>query len=309
MKIAFLFCGQGAQYPGMMKDLFDEIPAARSVFEIADSVLKRGISDICFTGCQEDLNLTHNTQPCVLAADLAAYAAVSAYGIKPDAVAGFSLGEYAGLVAAGVMDSSNAFSLVQKRADYMQEAVPVGKGAMAAVMKLSEDEVRALCAEVDGYVAPANYNSPGQIVVSGDAEAVDQLLDIAKRKRIRAVKLPVSAPFHCELMDSAAMKLSGSLNSIKVNHATIPVYMNVDAQPEMNPEEIVKKLIAQAKSPVRWEQTVKNMYMDGIDTFIEVGPGSTLSGFFTKTFTHGEKTRILRVSDLDSLRNTIAQIK
>ena len=197
MKIAFLFSGQGAQFPGMMNELAIENAEAKKVFEIADCSLGRSISTLCFDGTQDDLNLTLNTQPCVLAADLAAYMAIKSYGIVPDVVAGFSIGEYAALVAADVIKIEDAFRVVQKRADFMQEAVPVGEGAMAAVMKLSEAEVKALCDEVEGYVIPANYNCPGQIVVSGEAKSVDKLLEITKKRKIRAMKLAVSAPFHC----------------------------------------------------------------------------------------------------------------
>ena len=306
MEIAFLFSGQGAQYPGMMKDIAENCPEAGRVFETADHALGRSISSLCFEGTQEDLNLTHNTQPCVLAADLAAYQAISAAGIKPDAVAGFSLGEYAALVAAGVIRMDDVFPLVQKRADFMQEAVPVGQGAMAAVMKLSAEEVENLCKEVEGYVEPANYNSPGQIVVSGENDAVDQLLVIAKERKIRAMKLPVSAPFHCRMMSPAAEKLGSELNKTEIALPSVPVYMNVDAEQENNPAQIREKLFLQAKSPVRWEATLRNMMKDGIDTFIELGPGKTLSGFVKKTLSD---VTILNVTDMETLKNTLDVLK
>lgn len=309
MKIAFLFSGQGAQYPGMMKDIVLKSEGAKKVFDTADMTLCRGISELCFEGTQEDLNLTHNTQPCVLAADLAAYAAITEYGIQPDAVAGFSLGEYAGLVAAGVIAVNDVFPVVQKRADYMQEAVPVGKGAMAAVMKLSDTEVEDLCSEVDGYVAPANFNCPGQIVVSGEAEAVDKLLEITKERKIRAMKLAVSAPFHCEMMNPAAESLRVPLSEIFFSTPVVPIYMNVDAEAESETERILEKLILQAKSPVRWEKTLRNMYEAGIDTFIELGPGKTLSGFVKKTFTNGENVSIYNVTDQETLEITITALK
>lgn len=302
MKIALLFSGQGAQYPGMMKDIAENCPESCKVFETADRALGRGISSLCFEGTQEDLNLTHNTQPCVLAADLAAYQAISAAGFKPDAVAGFSLGEYAALVAAGAISMEDVFPLVQKRADYMQEAVPVGHGAMAAVMKLSAEEVEGLCKEVAGYVEPANYNCPGQIVVSGENDAVDQLLVIAKERKIRAMKLPVSAPFHCRMMAPAAEKLGGELSKTLIATPSVPVYMNVDAEQENNPEQIREKLFLQAKSPVRWQATLRNMMRDGIDTFIELGPGKTLSGFVKKTLSD---VSILNVTDMETLENTL----
>lgn len=309
MKCAFLFSGQGAQYPGMMKDIIANNADAKAVFEVADRSLDRKISTLCFEGRQEELNLTHNTQPCVLAADLAALASISSYGIRADAVAGFSLGEYAALVAAGVIRMEDVFPIVQKRADFMQDAVPVGNGAMAAIMKLSEEEIFALCDEVDGYVAPANYNCPGQIVVSGEAQAVDELLKIAKEKRIRAMKLPVSAPFHCEMMAPAAENLRGPLSSITMTDASIPVYMNVDAEVETDSKNILEKLVLQAKSPVRWESTLRRMFESGINTFVELGPGTTLSGFVKKTFKKEESIRVLNVTDIDTLKHTVEILK
>ncbi len=307
MKIAFLFSGQGAQYPGMMKDIAEASREAAEVFRIADQTLGRSISELCFNGTQEELNLTHNTQPCVLAADLAAYQAISEAGIRPDAVAGFSLGEYAALVAAGAISIEDVFPLIQKRADFMQEAVPVGKGAMAAVMKLSAEEVEALCKETDGYVIPANYNCPGQIVVSGEAEAIDRLCETAKERKIRAMKLAVSAPFHCELMAPAAENLRGPLNQTAFSTPSVPVYMNVDAQPETDADKIREKLVAQAKSPVRWQETLRNIAEAGIDTFIELGPGKTLSGFVKKTF--GDEVRFFNVTDIETLNKTIEAAK
>lgn len=307
MKVAFLFSGQGSQYPGMMWDIAKENDRAKRVFDIADESLKRSISNLCFNGKQEELNLTHNTQPCVLAADLAAYAAIIDAGIKPDAVAGFSLGEYAAMVASGVIELKNVFPLIQKRADFMQEAVPEGRGAMAAVMKLTEDEIRALCDEVEGYVEPANYNCPGQIVVSGEAKAIDQMLELTKERKIRAVKLSVSAPFHCNMMNPAVENLAVPLAEVGFSSPSVPIYMNVDARPEMNPDKIREKLLLQAKSPVRWEDTIRNMFEDGIDTFIELGPGSTLSGFVKRTLK--DDVEVLNVTDQDTLNNTIIAIK
>lgn len=299
VKTAFLFSGQGAQYSGMMKDIAERHTAAKEVFDIADKTLGRSISNLCFEGMRDDLNLTHNTQPCVLAADLAAYKALEAAGIIPKVVAGFSLGEYAALAAAGVIGINDVFPLVQRRADLMQDAVPIGKGAMAAVMRLTAEEVQALCEETEGYVAPANYNCPGQIVVSGEADAVDRLCELARGKRIRAAKLPVSAPFHCDMMRPAAENLKEPLQRIPFSPPHVPIYMNVDAKQEMSPDRIREKLIEQARSPVRWEETLRNMANDGVDTFVEVGPGQTLSGFVKKTFQEG--VQIFNVTDADTL--------
>lgn len=307
MKIAFLFSGQGSQYSGMMQDLAESNKSVRKIFEIADISLQRNIGELCFRGTQEALNFTHNTQPCVLAADLAAYAAITAYDIKPDAVAGFSLGEYAALVAAGVIPLEKVFSVVQRRADLMQEAVPVGEGAMAAVMKIPAQEVEALCSEIDGYVIPANYNCPGQIVVSGEAKAVDKLLMLAKERKIRAAKLPVSAPFHCSMMHSAAEQLKPALENIGITSPSLPIYMNVDACVETDPAQILEKLVLQTMSPVRWEAILRNMYADGIDTFVELGPGETLSKFVGKIFQG--KVRNFHVTDLETLNTTVRALE
>lgn len=280
---AFLFSGQGAQSPGMMKDLYETSVAAKTVFDTADRVLGRSISDLCFTGLQEDLNLTHNTQPCILAADLAAYAALTESGVKPDAVAGFSLGEYAALVAAGVISIEDAFKVIQIRADAMQEAVPVGKGAMAAIMKLTPDEVQALCDEVDGYVIPANYNSPAQTVVSGEVEAVAQLLSLAKERKIRAVSLPVSAPFHCKLMEPARKRLETELESISFANVSIPIFMNIDGKAHTDAGDIQQCVLGQTVSPVQWVKTLNNLSNSGISIYIELGPGKTLTGLVQKT--------------------------
>ena len=287
-KTAFLFSGQGAQFPGMMKEHYDSVPGARRVFDVADSTLERSISALCFEGAQEELNLTHNTQPCVLAADLAAYEAALAAGYTPDGVAGFSLGEYAALVAAGCIPLEDVFPLVQLRADAMQDAVPVGRGSMAAVMKVSSDEVEALCSEVEGYVVCANYNSPAQTVVSGEADAVDALMKLCKTHKVRAMKLPVSAPFHCDLMAPAAEKLREAISLLALSDPRLPVYMNVDASPIDSADGLAPKMVAQAKSPVRWRQTLERMRDDGFTRFLECGPGTTLSGFVKKTLSDVE---------------------
>lgn len=308
-RTAFLFSGQGAQAPGMMRDLAEKYRTAGYVFKTADRVLGRAVSQLTFEGTQEELNLTHNTQPCVLAADLCAYAALTEQGIYPDVAAGFSLGEYAAFSAAGSLAIEEAFSLIQKRADYMQEAVPVGKGAMAAIGGTSEEEVRKLCEDAGGYVIPANLNCPGQIVVSGEAEAVNIVVGMAKSRKIKAMLLPVSAPFHCDLLRPAADRLAETLEEIPFRKPVFPVYMNVDGEAEMNEERICEKLHRQAVSPVYWEKTIKNMYADGVDVFIEAGPGKTLSGFVRKIFKGRADVTILRVSDMKTLQTTVDFMK
>ena len=306
MRIAFMFSGQGAQFPGMMKDLCAAEPAAKRVFDTADSALGRGISDLCFEGAQEDLNLTHNTQPCVLAADLAAAMALRAHGVEPKAAAGFSLGEYAALAFAGSMGMEDAFEIIQQRADAMQEAVAPGKGAMAAMMGGDPEKVEAVCAAVtDGSVVAANYNSPAQTVISGESAAVDQAIALARQQRIRGVKLAVSAPFHCALMEPAAKRLEALFATRRFKAPAIPVYMNVDARANTDAAAIPGLLVRQAMSPVRWMQTLLNMQADGFDTFVECGPGHTLSGLAAKTL---KDVTLLRVGDAESLKETLAAL-
>ena len=299
-KIVFLFSGQGAQAPGMMKDIVESSEKAKAVFDQADAVLGRDITGLTFEGTQEELNLTHNTQPCMIAAELAAYAALAENGIRPDAVAGFSLGEYSALVAAGVLSREDALRVIQIRADAMQDAVPVGQGAMAAVTKQDAETVQALCDEVEGYVIPVNYNCPGQIVVSGENDAVDRLIELAKSRKIRTVKLAVSAPFHCAMMNPASEKLAEAFRTISFGKPEIPCYSNVDAKPYGENTDAAAQLCLQAKSPVLWEQTLRNLAADGFDTFVEVGPGTTLSKFVAKTL--GEEVKIYSVNSLEGLQ-------
>lgn len=279
--ISFLFSGQGAQAAGMGKSLYESSPAARAVFDLADHVLGRPISELCFSGPQEQLNLTRNTQPCMLAVDLAAHAAARETGIHPSAVAGFSLGEYAALAAAEVIALEDAFRIIQLRADAMQDAVPVGRGAMAAV-KLGPEEAGTLCGEVEGYVVPANINSPVQTVVSGEAAAVDRLLVIAKERKIKALKLPVSAPFHCALMEPARARLEKALQGIPFHHAAVPIYMNVDGAAHRDAGDIRQCVLQQTVSPVRWTDTICRMDADLGCAFVELGAGKTLCSLVKK---------------------------
>lgn len=302
MKIAFLFSGQGAQYSGMMLDLCENTEGAKKVFDCADEALGRKISDMCFTGAQEDLNLTHNTQPCMLAADLAAAYALKEKGIEPDVVAGFSLGEYAALVYSGVISMQDAFKLIQIRADEMQKAVAPGEGSMAAMMGAPAEKIEELCANAEGgYVVAANYNSPVQTVISGTVAGVDSVLAKAEEEGIRGIKLAVSAPFHCALMKPAAERLGEEFKSVDFAAPQIPVYMNVDG--EVHENGIEELLVQQAMSPVRWTDTLRNMQAAGVDTFIECGPGKTLSGLVKKTL---KDVKILRVENMKTLEETLA---
>lgn len=306
MRIAFLFSGQGAQYPGMLQDLYQEESAVKDVFEKADKTLGRSISATCFNGTQEDLNLTHNTQPCVLAADLAAGELLRSKGIVPEAVSGFSLGEYAALTFAGAITQDDVFPIVQVRADAMQEAVPAGQGAMAALIGKDSVQAAEICGLVkSGYVIPANYNSPVQTVISGEASAVDEAVRIAEERGITCMKLAVSAPFHCELMRPAAEKLAELFKNKSFSNPTIPVYMNVNGKTIEDGSKVADLLVQQAISPVQWVATLKNMREAGIDTFIECGPGRTLSGLVKKTLTG---VNIYRVENLKTLNSTLKAV-
>ena len=306
MKIGVLFSGQGAQYSGMMKELYDSEPSAKEVFDLADAALGRKVSQICFYGTQEELNLTHNTQPCMLAGDLAAAMVLKAHGIAADAVAGFSLGEYAALTYAGVISAEEAFRIIQIRADAMQEAATPDSGAMAAFLGGSPKEVEEICSRVsEGYVAVANYNSPVQTVVSGTVEGVDEAIRIAEASGVRCIKLAVSAPFHCKLMEPAAQKLKYEFENTVFSDPVLPVYMNIDGKPCNKKETIPDLLVRQAMSPVRWSTTLNNMAADGIDTFIECGAGKTLSGLVKRTL---KNVTILRVENLKTLNETLEKL-
>lgn len=306
-KIAFLFSGQGAQKPGMMRNVYESSEEARRVFRTADHMLGRSITDICFTGIPEELNLTHNTQPCMLAAELAAFAALTAHGVFPDVVAGFSLGEYAALTAAGVFEIADAFRIIQARADAMQAAVPEGKGAMAAVMKQDAETVNDLCNQIGGFVVPANYNCPGQIVVSGEAAAVDKLLALARTRKICAIKLPVSVPSHCDLMRPATLRLESELRMASLHTPKIPCYANIDARPYTDDTDVVEQLCRQIISPVLWEETLRNLYAANARIFVEVGPGSTLTSFVKKTLP--DDAIALNIELFSTINDLAAEIK
>ena len=306
MRIGLLFSGQGAQYPGMMKDLYESEPAAREVFDRADAALGRAISKMCFEGSQEELNLTHNTQPCMLAGDLAAAMVLKTYGIQAEAVAGFSLGEYAALAYAGAISMESVFPIIQIRADAMQTAVPPGEGAMAAFVGATAEQVEKLCARVTGgYVAAANYNSPVQTVISGSAVGVDEACALADAEGLHSIRLAVSAPFHCALMEPAALQLKEVFKTVSFSVPSVPVYMNVDGRPIMENTQIARLLVRQAMSPVRWTRTLENMRNDGIDVFIECGAGKTLSGLVKKTL---KGVTVLRVENLKTLADTLSAL-
>jgi [acyl-carrier-protein] S-malonyltransferase len=281
-KVAFLFPGQGSQYPGMGKDLADNFLAARQVFEEADDALGFSISALCFSGPAEALQLTENTQPAILTVSIAALRALESAGIeKPAYVAGHSLGEYSALVAAGAISLADAVRTVRARGRYMQEAVPAGEGAMAAVLGASLETIEEVCAAVRGeqVCAPANINSANQIVIAGNTEAVDRAGEKLKEAGAkRVVKLNVSAPFHCALMMPAQLRLAADLAGLSLDELSVPLISNVDAIAITRAVDARDSLIRQVSSPVRWLQSINVLLAAGVNSFIEVGPGKVLSG-------------------------------
>lgn len=282
MAIAFVFPGQGSQYAGMGKDLAEKFPAARQIFEEADDALGFAISDLCFNGPAEQLQLTENTQPAILTTSVAALRAMEAEGFaKPDFVAGHSLGEYSALVAAGAIALGDAVRTVRARGRYMQEAVPVGTGAMAAILGASLDVVAAACADAGAgeVCSPANINSPAQIVIAGEAGAIDRALELLKERGAkRAIKLNVSAPFHCEMMKPAQERLAADLADIVFKDLAMPLVTNVDASAINTGADARDALVRQVSQPVRWLASVEFLASQGVQSFIEVGPGKVLCG-------------------------------
>lgn len=304
-KLAYIFPGQGSQSVGMGKDLFDNFAVSRAVFEEADDALGFSLSEMCFAGTAEDLALTANTQPAILSVSVAAFRAMKAEGFSmPGFVAGHSLGEYSALVAAGAIEFSDAVKVVRKRGQYMQEAVPVGVGAMAAILGLDLQTVEAACAEAAGgeVCSSANINSPSQIVIAGAAGAVDRAIEILKERGAkRAIKLNVSAPFHCDLMKPAQEQLEKDLAEIKYRDLIFPIIENVTAQANQRGERVKTALTEQVSKPVRWAQSVEHLIAQGVNTFVEVGAGKVLSGLVRQI---NRDVRCLNVENTESLRNT-----
>lgn len=278
---AYIFPGQGAQFPGMAKDLYDNDSRARELLERADSILGFDITDIMFNGSAEDLKQTRVTQPAIFLHSV--ILAMCSHDFRPDMVAGHSLGEFSALTAAGALDFEDGLRLVAIRAEAMQKACESNPGTMAAVIGLPADIIESICAETVGTVVPANYNCDGQIVISGTSEAVAEAsarLKEAGAKRV--VQLPVGGAFHSPLMKQAEAELAEGIRSVHFNKPICPVYQNVNALPVTDPEEIRRNLLAQLTSPVRWTQTVINMTADGADHFLESGPGKVLQGLVSK---------------------------
>ena len=307
-KVAFVFPGQASQYPGMGKELAEQYPAARAVFSEADQTLGFSISKMCFAGTEEDLKLTANTQPAILTCSVAVVRVLAEKGLAPDFVAGHSLGEYSALVAAGALKFADAVQLVRRRGSYMQEAVPAGVGAMAAIMGLSPAVVADACkrAAKGEICSAANLNSPEQTVISGHASAVKRAVEIASQLGAkRAVILAVSAPFHSALMAPAQEKLEKDLRQTEFAVLRVPLVTNVDADTIASGDEAREALIRQVIMPVRWEESVRLLIDEGVNTFVEVGPGRVLSGLLRQI---ERSVATLNVEDEKSLAATVEKI-
>lgn len=307
-KIAFLFAGQGAQSVGMGRQICENFKSADLIFDQASESLGFDVKKMVFEGDDETLKITENTQPTILTTSIACLQPLLEEGIMPLAVAGLSLGEYTAHVASGTFSFMDAVALVKKRGRYMQEAVPVGVGTMAAIMGLEKGDVIECCkiASSEGVVEPANFNCPGQIVVAGEVKAVEKAVEAAKEKGARrSMILPVSAPFHCSLLKPAGDKLSLELEKISLNDMKIPVVTNVTAEYILDKSKVKDLLVRQVSSSVMWEDCIGSMLDAGIDTFVEIGPGKALSGFVKKI---NKEVRTLNVEDMDSLKKTLAEL-
>jgi [acyl-carrier-protein] S-malonyltransferase len=307
-KLAFLFPGQASQYPGMGRELAANHPAARSVFDEADKALGFSVSDLCFNGSEEELKLTANTQPAILTASVATYRVLAENGVQPAFVAGHSLGEFSALVAVGGLEFADAVRLVRRRGEYMQSAVPEGVGAMAAILGLAPAQVAGICRQAaDGQVvAPANLNSPEQTVISGHAEAVKRAVELASAGGAkRAVMLPVSAPFHSSLMQPAAVRLEVDLRATAFHTLRVPLVNNADAELTTSGDEAREALVRQVTLPVRWEESIRELIDQGVNTFVEVGPGRVLTGLLRQI---DRSIHVFNVEDEKSLRSTLERL-
>ncbi|MGB2677336.1 MAG: ACP S-malonyltransferase [Candidatus Acidiferrum sp.] len=307
-KVAFMFPGQASQYPGMGKELAEKYPAARAVFEEADKALGFSISKMCFEGSEEELKLTANTQPAILTVSVAAYRVVAEKGLTPDFVAGHSLGEYSALVAVGALNFSDVVRLVHKRGKYMQEAVPAGQGGMAVIMGISPAVVLDACKRAaEGEIcSPANLNSPEQTVISGHASAVKRAVEIASQLGAkRSMMLAVSAPFHSALMMPAQERLEKDLRATLFSDLQVPLVTNVDADTIRKGDEAREALVRQVTMPVRWQESMRLLLDEGVNTFLEVGPGRVLTGLMRQI---ERSVASLNVEDEKSLQATVEKI-
>lgn len=305
-KIAFVFPGQGSQAVGMGKAAVEASEAAKAVFDAADSALGESLSGLCFEGPAEDLQLTANTQPAILTTSIALYRAL---GETCDVAAGHSLGEYSAQVAAGTLAFEDAVKLVRIRGTYMQEAVPVGKGAMAAVLRGDLAGIEKACADTDGVVEPVNYNCPGQLVIAGEAGAVEAAGPAIKAAGGRVRPLPVSAPFHSSLMRPAEERLTPHLNEATFNDPSVPVYVNVDAAAVTEGAAARDALIRQVSRPVRWQETIERMAKDGVTLCVEIGPGKVLCGMIARIDKSIEAVSVQGPDDLEKAREAVQRAR
>ena len=299
---AFVFPGQGSQYQGMGKDLSENFNVAKWVFEEANDALGFDLRALCFTGSEEDLKLTANTQPAILTTSIAALRVLQEEtDLSPSFAAGHSLGEYSALVASGALTFADAVRIVRKRGTYMQEAVPFGVGSMAAILGIEGEDLIQLCKDASAgeVVAPANFNSPGQVVIAGHTTAVKRAIVLAKERGAkRALLLPVSAPFHSTLMAPAAQRLRPELNLVPVSPMTCPVVSNVDALPNQDETKVIDLLVEQVCAPVRWDESIVKMQELGVSRYVEIGPGRVLSGLIKRI----DRAAILKnIADVPSL--------
>lgn len=302
---AFLFPGQGSQAVGMGKNLFEQFPVARKTFDEADEALGKKLSQLCFEGPEDQLRLTENTQPAILTVSVAAWRVLDEKGLKPGFVAGHSLGEYSAHVAAGTISFVDAVRTVRNRGKYMQEAVPVGTGAMAAILGMNLDAVGAVCGDAAQaeVCEPANINSPDQIVISGHAAAVERAVKLAQERGARrAILLPVSAPFHCSLMKPAQERLAADLQKLNFSAPKIPVVSNVYAKPVEDAESSREALVRQVPGSVKWSESMQLLISRGVQTFIEVGPGKVLCGLMRQI---DRSKKCVNVEDEASLQKTM----
>lgn len=308
MKIAFIFPGQGSQYAGMAREFIENFTESKEVFDAASAALGYDLAQLCLQGPVEKLNLTENTQPAILAASIAILRPLERRGLAAGAAAGHSLGEYTAITAAGGLELTDAVALVQKRGRYMQESVPEGTGLMAAILGMERQDVEKTCHEAakNGIVAPANYNSPGQIVIAGEKKAVEKAMELAKAAGAKKViPLAVSVPSHCGMMKKAGERLAQELEKVKLNDLRFPIVNNADAKFLRTAAELKPSLVRQISSPLYWEDSIGAMAADGYDTFIEIGPGRVLSGLVKRI---AKDAKMLNVEDLKSMNDTLSAV-